>query len=143
MLATNQVFFVPVVNPDGAKFVEENFVQTGKVANKRKNMNPLYLQQCGNEEGGTDLNRNWAIDWSALAEVDRSIKCGEYWPGDKAFSEPESQALRDFISANKQTLKFVINIHTSGQEFIWPFNGRQPNDIESRSPGYLEMFQDI
>lgn len=26
---------------------------------------------------------------------------------------------------------------------MWPFNGRAPNDIETRAPGYLAIFQDI
>ena len=51
--------------------------------------------------------------------------------------------MRDFISANRNELKFIINCHTSGNDFIWPFNGREPNDIESRAPGYLAIFQDI
>ena len=37
-------------------------------------------------------------------------------------------------------LKFIINCHTSGNDFLWPYNGREPNDIETRSPGYLAIF---
>jgi len=51
--------------------------------------------------------------------------------------------VRGFIKDNKDILKFIINMHTSGQEFIWPFNGRSPNDIDDRAPGYLAMFEDI
>jgi hypothetical protein len=40
----------------------------------------------------------------------------------------------------KKELKFIINCHTSGNDFIWPYNGREPNDIETRSPGYLAIF---
>jgi hypothetical protein len=40
-------------------------------------------------------------------------------------------------------LKFVINCHTSGNQFIWPYNAKDPNDIETRSPGYLAIFKDI
>lgn len=101
MLANSKVFLIPVVNPDGAKFIEERYAATGKVVNKRKNMNPANLQQCGGEEGGTDLNRNWGVDWSVQSEINHSIKCGEYWSGTQAFSEPETKAVRDFINANK------------------------------------------
>jgi len=55
--------------------------------------------------------------------------CGDFWPGTEAFSEPESRAIRDFVSAHRTDIKFVINCHTSGNEFIWPYNGREPNDI--------------
>ena len=36
-----------------------------------------------------------------------------------------------------------MNFHSWGQAFIWPFNGREPNDIQVRTPGYLDMFKDI
>lgn len=63
-MASTKVHFIPVVNPDGAKFIEDKYTETGKIVNKRKNMNPMNLQQCGQEDGGTDLNRNWGVDWS-------------------------------------------------------------------------------
>ena len=40
-------------------------------------------------------------------------------------------------------LKCVINCHPSGNQFIWPYNAKDPNDIETRSPGYLAIFKDI
>lgn len=106
-------------------------------------MNPNYIAMCGDEDGGTDLNRNWGIDWHALDENRKEEVCGEYWPGATAFSEPESVALRTFVKNNKNTLKFVINVHTSGQDFIWPFNGKDPNDLGNKAPAYLQLFQDI
>ena len=69
--------------------------------------------------------------------------CGDYWPGQSAFSEPETKAIRDFVQKEKMELKFVINCHTSGNQFIWPYNAKDPNDIETRSPGYLAIFKDI
>ena len=51
--------------------------------------------------------------------------------------------MRDFVAAHKMELKFIINCHTSGNQFIWPYNAKDPNDIETRSPGYLALFQDI
>ena len=106
-------------------------------------MNPQYLRECGDEDGGTDLNRNWGVDWSGLSEYNPADKCGEYWPGSTSFSEPETKAVRDFIESNKQSLKFIINFHSWGQAFIWPYNAKQPNDIQGRSPGYLDMFRSL
>lgn len=37
----------------------------------------------------------------------------------------------------------MVNCHTYGNDWVWPYNGREPNDIETRSPGYLAIFQDI
>ena len=102
------------MNPDGSKYVEQQFIDKGKLVDKRKNMNPILIAMCGDEDGGTDLNRNWGIDWVAMDQSKKEEACGEYWPGSSAFSEPETVALRTFIKDNKQTLKFVINVHTSG-----------------------------
>ena len=97
MLASTKCFFIPVVNPDGNKYIEDKYDILGKIANKRKNMNPKYLADCGDEDGGTDLNRNWGVDWMAMVESENSNKCGEFWPGISSFSEPETTAVRNFI----------------------------------------------
>jgi len=52
---------LPVINVDGAALVEENWLTKSKIINKRKNMNPNYAQ-CGAENSGVDLNRNFGID---------------------------------------------------------------------------------
>jgi len=143
LLAANVYYFVPVINVDGAALVEQHWLSEHKILNKRKNMNPMYMGSCGAENSGTDLNRNYGVDWSTLSAANYTDLCGDYWPGQQAFSEPESRALRDFVAQRKYEIKFIINCHTSGNQFVWPFNGRAPNDIEARTPGYLAIFQDI
>lgn len=106
-------------------------------------MNPNNLGQCGSEDGGVDLNRNYELDWKAMRVKNKTEYCGDYWPGDEPFSEPETRALRDFIASHKTEIKFVINCHTSGNQFIWPYNGHEPNDLDTKNPGYLAIFQDI
>lgn len=143
ILRDTKFYFIPIINKDGAALVEEHYLSEGKVLNKRKNNNPSNIGQCGEENSGVDLNRNYGVDWESLHVKNKTELCGDYWPGDEPFSEPETRALRDFVANHKRELKFVINCHTSGNEFIWPYNGRNPNDIEKRSPGYLAIFQDI
>lgn len=77
--------------------------------------------------------------------VDKSAKnpCSEFYPGKKAFSEKESQAIKAFMDAHKDEVKFVINFHSNGNSFMWPFNGRHPNDIESRAPGVLAIVKEV
>lgn len=70
MLAGSKFHFLPVLNVDGAALVEEYYKWHKKVINKRKNMNPEFTAICGDEEGGTDLNRNWPVDWTALDKGD-------------------------------------------------------------------------
>ena len=140
MLKDTKFYFIPIINMDGAALVEDHWISEHKILNKRKNMNPANVNTCGEENSGVDLNRNYLVDWTPENIKNHTEYCGDYWPGSEAFSEPESRALRDFVAKNKNELKFVINCHTSGNDFIWPYNGREPNDISTRNPGYLSIF---
>ena len=51
--------------------------------------------------------------------------------------------MKSFLEAHKNELKFVINFHSNGNSFMWPFNGREKNDIEIRAPGVLSVMKDI
>lgn len=137
MLASSKFYFIPIINVDGAALVEQHWETEHQILNKRKNANPEFMGQCGAENAGTDLNRNYGIDWEAENVKNRTELCGDFWPGSEPFSEPESRGMRDFVGKHKNEIKFIINCHTSGNDFIWPYNGREPNDIEKRSPGYL------
>jgi len=45
--------------------------------------------------------------------------------------------------ARREEIKFVYNFHSYGNMYLWPYNGSNPNDIETRSPGVLDIFMDI
>lgn len=142
LLSEMNFYFIPVINVDGAALIEEHWESDHKIINKRKNMNPNF-QSCSEENSGVDINRNFGVDWEKENSKNLTELCGDFWPGSEPFSEPESRAIRDFIGKHKDQIKFVINCHTSGNDFVWPFNGREPNDIETRAPGYLAIFEDI
>ena len=103
-------------------------------------MNPNLAGLCDEENSGVDLNRNYGVDWKVnLAESTSKDPCSEFYPGKKGFTEKETQAMKSFLEAHKNELKFVINFHSNGNSFMWPFNGRNPNDIEKRAPGVLSI----
>jgi hypothetical protein len=64
MLATSKIYFIPIINNDGANLVEEKWNSEHKILNKWKNMNPEYLAICSEENSGVDLNRNYGTDWA-------------------------------------------------------------------------------
>lgn len=82
MLASNIFYFIPVINVDGSALVEQHWLSEKKILNKRKNMNPRYHGSCGDEDSGTDLNRNYGVDWTAVSSSNHTELCGDYWPGD-------------------------------------------------------------
>ena len=46
MLATSKFYFIPIVNVDGAAFVEQGWKDGKGILNKRKNMNPNNEGYC-------------------------------------------------------------------------------------------------
>lgn len=37
----------------------------------------------------------------------------------------------------------MINFHSNGNSFVWPFNGKKVNDIQTKAPGVLPILKDI
>jgi hypothetical protein len=66
--------------------------------------------------------------------------CSECYRGPEPFSEPETKALRTFLNEHQKQIKFVYNFHSNGNMWIYPYNGRVDNDIETRNPGILPIF---
>ena len=126
ILKTTQVYIIPVVNPDGVAFIEENETGDGTILLKRKN-GRRNSQRCkfGEVDEGVDLNRNYDINWSGSDPFDRfnsESECSQSYPGLEAWSEPETRTMRDFILSHKDTLKFVLNYHSYGNMFIVPYS---------------------
>jgi predicted deacylase len=67
------LMLIPVANPDG-------FIRGRRTAGRFN-------------AGGVDLNRNWGCGWSPEAQWRNQVVD----PGSRAFSEPETQALAQFI----------------------------------------------
>lgn len=81
-------FFFPVVNPDGYKFTFEGDRLW------RKNRKPYGLCR------GVDLNRNFASNWGGIGSSDDP--CSYDFSGGAVFSEPEAEALANFIRDNTE-----------------------------------------
>jgi carboxypeptidase A4 len=84
---------VPVLNPDGYEFTHTN--------NRlwRKNRRNPELGECS----GTDLNRNFDFKWSGQGTSPNP--CSEIYTGASPFSEPESQAIKNYLASKNSTLK--------------------------------------
>jgi len=131
------------LNVDGVAFIEKNWQEQHKIVPDRKNMNGQN-GPCAQSlaDDGVDINRNFAVDFGQVDEIldyqpdnwlekksdkgkNRAVDpCSTNYAGPKPFSEPESIAFRDFLIKHKDELSFVINTHSNGNAFIYPFNGR-------------------
>ena len=135
LVDNREMWFVPVVNPDGYVYNEMNHPGGGGM--HRKNLSP----GCINPPG-VDLNRNFGYNWGYDNVGSSSSNCAETFRGLSAFSEPETQALRDFVlSRNFIT---VFNYHTYSDLLIMPF-GYTANAVPAEPDYsiYMELGQDL
>lgn len=94
------VWFIPLINPDGAEIVRK--------------FNKLYKANAN----GVDLNVNFPAKWGkGVSNV--FIKGDENFVGKYPLSEPESRALCDFTL--KVLPNMTISYHTKGEEIYWEF----------------------
>jgi carboxypeptidase T len=104
-----EIWVVPMLNPDGGEYD----IASGSYLYWRKN-----LRDYGQGIVGVDLNRNYGYGW--CGEGASSVPDSETYCGTEAFSEPETQAIRDFALAH-ENLRAAISFHSYGELILYPF----------------------
>ncbi|WP_052125994.1 M14 family metallocarboxypeptidase [Ureibacillus massiliensis] len=117
------IWFVPMVNPDGVTLVQtrENVSpEVLMINNGRMNFNHWKANIRG-----VDLNRNFDGGWM----TSQSTKYPAYkdFKGTRAFSEPESKHLRDFIA--QLNIKTYISYHSSGS-ILYYYHHQKGENLE-------------
>lgn len=111
LINNRQIYIVPVMNPDGYKYNEANSPSGGGMWRKNRRNN--------SDSDGVDLNRNYGYQWGYDNIGSSSVPSSETYRGPSAFSEPETQATRDFILSVNPSIGF--NTHTYAGRFINPY----------------------
>ncbi len=101
-----EVWVVPMVNPDGHQYSITNNRLWRK--NRRNN---------GDGTFGVDLNRNYGYNWGGPGSSGDSFS--DTYRGPSAFSEPETQAVRDFVQREAPTA--LISYHNFSQLILYPW----------------------
>ncbi|MCM2267455.1 MAG: M14 family metallopeptidase [Elusimicrobiales bacterium] len=107
------IYIVPMLNSDGAEFD----IASGSYQYYRKNMS-----KNANGSRGVDLNRNFDSWWCESGAS--SYPGSDTYCGPKAFSEPESQAVKNFMEA-RRNIKTHISYHTYGSTILYPWGGSE------------------
>ncbi len=107
-----QLYFIPCLNPDGYVYNQTTNPNGGGMWRKNRRNN-------GDGSFGVDLNRNYGYFWG-LSDLGSSPNpSSQTYRGPAPFSEPETQAIRDFMLARNFT--FTQNYHTHGNLLIYPW----------------------
>ncbi len=119
LIQNRELYFVPVVNPDGYAYNEIYNPAGGGMW--RKNRRP-------NQDGsyGVDLNRNYGFQWGFDNAGSSSNPASNQYRGTAPFSEPETQAIRDFCENRR--FKTALNAHGYGNFLLhpWSYQGNIP-----------------
>ncbi|MBI4879121.1 MAG: zinc carboxypeptidase [Planctomycetes bacterium] len=106
-----ELWFVPVVNPDGYVYNESTNPGGGGMWRKNRRLS-------GAGCAGVDLNRNYAAQWGFDDYGSSGDPCKETYRGPAAASEPETQALAAFAAA--LGCDVVVSLHSYGRQMVHP-----------------------
>ena len=109
-LESTEIIVVPIVNPDGYEFTYANGGDRFWRKNRRNN--------SGSCEG-VDLNRNWSFAWGG-GDSTSTNTCSDIYIGPNAFSEPETQAMRDLVNTLPNLVAHV-DFHSYSQLILEPW----------------------
>jgi carboxypeptidase T len=133
MLDHHEFHLVLQSNPDGRKFAEGGQLW-------RKNTNQSY---CGatSSSRGADLNRNYPFQWTGSGSS--TSPCSETYRGASPASEPETQAIRDYVraifpdqrdeslgagaGAPANATGLFFDIHSYSELVLWPWGYTNTN----------------
>ncbi|WP_294966846.1 M14 family metallopeptidase [Sulfurimonas sp.] len=97
ILDRTTLYMVPCANPDGFEYSRNHFSFWRK--NRRKNADGSF---------GVDLNRNFSVGFTQNQNTMSNV-----YSGPNAFSEPETSALRDFVTSH-ENISIALDYHSQG-----------------------------
>jgi carboxypeptidase T len=108
-LSVSEIWVAPMVNPDG-----HEHCRTGeRLWRKNRRRNP-------DGSIGVDPNRNYGYMWGTLnVPTSSHVPSDETYVGPRAFSEPETRAVRDLVA--REMFRGVITYHSYSQLILYPW----------------------
>ncbi|NCN26614.1 zinc carboxypeptidase [bacterium] len=110
LVNSRETFIIPVLNVDGHKHDYTDGVR-GQMwrKNRRQNANGSF---------GVDLNRNYGYKWGTGGSS--TSPGSDTYMGTEPFSEPETAAVRDFLSGLDR-LKATLDFHSFSELILYPW----------------------
>ncbi len=114
LVNNRQMWFIPVVNPDGYVYNQTTNPAGGGLWRKNRRNN-------GDGTFGVDLNRNYGTFdmWNAPNGGSSTATNNDTYRGTAPFSEPETAIMDVFMRSHN--IKTCLNYHTYGNYLIYPW----------------------
>ncbi|HYE95105.1 MAG TPA: M14 family zinc carboxypeptidase [Rubricoccaceae bacterium] len=119
LLNDRRLFVVPILNPDGYIYNQTTSPNGGGMWRKNRRPVPPNFH-------GVDLNRNYGYEWGHDESGSSSYPGDETYRGASAFSEPETQAIRDFMEGGRH-IRLAFNYHTYSDLLLFPWGYTYPD----------------
>lgn len=108
-LSQGEIWVAPMVNPDGHEYCRTTERLWRK--NRRPNTDGSF---------GVDPNRNYGYMWGTLnVPTSSQVPSDDTYVGPRAFSEPETRAVRDLIA--RELFRGLITYHSYSQLILYPW----------------------
>jgi carboxypeptidase T len=112
LIDNTQMYFVPMINPDGYIYNETTDPNGGGMWRKNRRNN-------GDGTNGVDLNRNYGYGWGGDNQGSSPNTSSETYRGIGPFSEPETKAVAWLCEQHEFAL--ALNYHSFGNYLIYPW----------------------
>jgi murein tripeptide amidase MpaA len=126
MVESLDIWMIPCVNPDGRQRVMDGDCLW------RKNIRDNEGTTCE----GVDVNRNFDGAFGIVNATTACYPCSLNYHGKEAFSEPESQNIRDFCDAHQ--IHVAIDVHSYMGLVLYPW-GHAPTQVADSSKRFTTL----
>ncbi|HEX2360686.1 MAG TPA: M14 family metallopeptidase, partial [Jiangellaceae bacterium] len=125
LIDTTELWFIPVLNPDGYDFTHTDERLW------RKNLRDNNGDGQITVGDGVDLNRNFAVKWGYDNEGSSPDPASDTYRGTGPNSEPETQALDSLFA--RLRFEFFVNYHSAAELLLygigWQVSTPSPDDV--------------
>lgn len=122
ILDNRELFFVPVLNPDGHEYNRSTNPNGGGLWRKNRRNN-------GGGSFGVDLNRNYATGWNAPNGGNSTNPNDDTYRGPSPMSEPEVVAIDNFISSRQFVQGMSCHTYTDILLHPWGYQNGSPSNV--------------
>lgn len=126
LLNARDLHFIPALNADGLEYDVASGKYKAWRKNRTKNSNGSY---------GVDLNRNYGYGWGTGGSSKNPND--DTFMGTAPFSEPETQAIRDYVKAHTN-ISTLLSFHTFSQLILYPWGGKAESIANQKDRAVFE-----
>ena len=131
LVDATEMYFVPVINPDGYEYNHLQDPNGGGMWRKNRRNN-------GDGSMGVDPNRNYGYKWGYNNSGSSPYPSDDTYRGPAPFSEPEIKNIRDFCNAHE--FKIALNYHSYSNLllYVWGWS-ETPSPDDALLYDYAEL----